>query len=58
MTKVTYKKKHLIGGLIIVSEDKPMTIMVGHNGSWQPGMVQEQELRAYILIHSQQVYIV
>jgi len=30
MTKTTYKKKHLIGSLLIVSEGESMTIMVGN----------------------------
>jgi hypothetical protein len=29
MTKTTYERKHLVGGLLTVSEGDPMTIMVG-----------------------------
>jgi hypothetical protein len=29
MTKATYERKHLIGGLLIVSESESMAIIVG-----------------------------
>lgn len=41
MTKEIYKRKQLIGGLLIVSESESMTIMVG-------SIALEQKLRAYI----------
>jgi hypothetical protein len=45
MTKATYKRKHLIGGLLTVSEGKSMTIMWGIRE--QAGMVLEQYRGAY-----------
>jgi len=30
MTKATYKRKHLLGSLLIVSEDESKTIMAGN----------------------------
>lgn len=51
MTKVTYKRKHLVGGLLAVPEGEPITIRGGEHGSKQAGrqtdMVLEQYLRTY-----------
>lgn len=42
MTKVAYKRKHLVRGLLVVSEDSFLIIMVGHmaaDGSLGAGAV-------------------
>lgn len=50
MTKTTYKRKHIIGGLLAVSGGEFMTIMVGvwQQTGGQTGMFLKQYPRVYI----------
>jgi hypothetical protein len=50
MMKAVYKRKHLIGSLLTVSEGESRTFTVR---SMVAGMVLEQQLRAHILIRRQ-----